>query len=235
MMQRHTDTTHPPPAAPIRVLLVDDHPLVRDGVRMRLEATPHIRVVAEAGCADEALVQAAQAQPDLVLTDIRMPGASGIQLTAAFRERHPLMRVLVLYMHQEEEYVRRALKLGASGYVLKDAPAQQLVHAIERVHAGHSFLSPALERLLQPAAQAHADEGAASDTSRASRALTPRESRVLQLLAQGHSNKEIAELMGSSIRTVETHRLHLRRKLRIDGRAALVKYAVDFADLQWQV
>ncbi|QIL81224.1 response regulator transcription factor [Diaphorobacter sp. HDW4A] len=213
--------------SPIRVLLVDDHPLVRDGVRMRLEATPHIRVVAEAHCANEALELSSQAQPDIVITDIRMPGASGIQLTAAFRERYPLIRVLVLSMHQEEEYVRRAMMLGARGYVLKDAPAQQLVQAIELVHAGRSFLSPGLEQWLQPAG----DHGAAQRTHRT---LTPRETTVLQLLAQGHSNKEIAELMGSSIRTVETHRLHLRRKLRIDGRAALVKYAVDYADLQPQ-
>lgn len=214
------------PSSAIRVLLVDDHPLVRDGVRMRLEATAHIRVVAEAGCANEALALAASVQPDIVLTDIRMPGASGIQLTAAFRERHPQMRVLVLSMHQEEEYVRRALALGASGYVLKDAPAQQLVQAIEWVHAGRSFLSPGLEQLL------HTPLGLGPEGKRAGRDLTPRESTVLQLLAQGHSNKEIAERMGSSIRTVETHRLHLRRKLRIDGRAALVKYAVDYADLQ---
>ncbi|MBF5003417.1 response regulator [Diaphorobacter caeni] len=220
----NTSSPHHPS---IRVLLVDDHPLVRDGVRMRLEATPHIRVVAEAGCANEALALAGEAAPDIVITDIRMPGASGIQLTAAFRERHPLIRVLVLSMHQEEEYVRRAMMLGASGYVLKDAPAQQLVQAIELVHAGRSFLSPGLEQWLQPPA----DNASAQRTNRT---LTPRETTVLQLLAQGRSNKEIAELMGSSIRTVETHRLHLRRKLRIDGRAALVKYAVDYADLQPQ-
>ncbi|QIL72145.1 response regulator transcription factor [Diaphorobacter sp. HDW4B] len=217
------------PHLPIRVLLVDDHPLVRDGVRMRLDATPHIRVVAEAGCANEAFALAEEVQPDIVVTDIRMPGASGIQLTATFRERYPLIRVLVLSMHQEEEYVRRAMLLGASGYVLKDAPAQQLVQAIERVHAGNTFLSPGLEQWLQPAATNGDGNG-----TRAHRTLTPRENTVLQLLAQGRSNKEIAELMGSSIRTVETHRLHLRRKLRIDGRAALVKYAVDYADLQPQ-
>ncbi|QNP49627.1 response regulator [Diaphorobacter aerolatus] len=211
----------------IRVLLVDDHPLVRDGVRMRLEATPHIRVVAEAGCADEAFALAGTALPDIVLTDIRMPGASGIQLTARFREHHPLVRVLVLSMHHDEEYVRRAMALGASGYVLKDSPAQQLVEAIERVHAGRMFLSPAIETLLH----AQLDD---VGNERSNRTLTPREATVLQLLAQGRSNKEIAELMGSSVRTVETHRLHLRRKLRIDGRAALVKYAVDHADLQMQ-
>ena len=212
------------PIQPIRILLVDDHPLVRDGVRMRLQATPHICVAAEAGCAEEALQLAASVDPDIVLTDIRMPGASGIQLTAAFRDQFPLVRVVVLSMHQEEEYVRRAISLGARGYVLKDSPAQQLVQAIELVHQGRTFFSPGLESMLQPK----------PEPDRAKRSLTPREAAVLQLLAEGHSNKEIAEIMGSSIRTIETHRLHLRRKLRIDGRAALVKYAVDHADLQVQ-
>ena len=210
----------------IRVLLVDDHPFVRDGVRMRLAATSHIRVVAEAACADEAFSLAANVNPDIVLTDIRMPGTSGIQLVALCREQYPQIRVLVLSMHQEEEYVRRAMLLGASGYVLKDAPTQQLVEAIDTVHAGHAFLSPGLEALLPTTDKEPA--------TRSQRLLTPREMSVLQLLAQGYSNREIAELMGASIRTVETHRLHLRRKLRIDGRAALVKYAVDYADLQTQ-
>ncbi len=206
----------------IRILLVDDHPFVRDGVRMRLEATPHIRVVAEASCADTAFTLAKEVQPDIVLTDIRMPGASGIQLTAMFRESYPQVRILVLSMHQEEEYVRRAMAFGASGYVLKDAPAQQLVEAIDLVYAGRTFVSPGLESFLPSDAP----------SARSLRTLTPREAAVLQLLAHGHSNREIAELMGSSIRTVETHRLHLRRKLRIDGRSALIKYAVDYADLQ---
>ncbi len=206
----------------IRILLVDDHPLVRDGVRMRLQVTPHIRVAGEASNAEDALLLAEQLQPDIVVTDIRMSGISGIQLAAALQKQCPLVRVLLLSMHQEEEYVQRAIDLGARGYVLKDAPAQQLILAIEQVHQGHTFFSPGL--------QTH-DAGAQAEAA-GKRSLTPREVSVLQLLAQGRSNKEIAELMGSSIRTVETHRLHLRRKLRIVGRAALVKYAVDFADLQ---
>ncbi len=207
--------------AAIRVLLVDDHPLVRDGVRMRLDATPHIRVAGEAGNVDDALQLCATLSPDIVLTDIRMPTASGIHLAAQFRERFPWVRVLVLSMHHDGEYVRRAVALGARGYVLKDAPAQQLVEAIERVHQGERFFSPGLEDVLarEPAPAAPG------------RALTPREAAVLQLLAEGRSNREIAEHMGASVRTVETHRLHLRRKLRIDGQAALMKYAVDYADL----
>ncbi|ADX45040.1 two component transcriptional regulator, LuxR family [Paracidovorax avenae ATCC 19860] len=206
---------------PIRVLLVDDHPLVRDGVRMRLEATPHIRVAAEAGGVQEALELAAAVAPDIVLTDIRMPDGSGIELAAAFRERFPLVRVMVLSMHQDAEYVRRAVGLGVRGYVLKDAPAGQLVQAIEAVRAGGRHFSEGVRALV--------DGG--QPVPPQARSLTPREAAVLRLLAEGRSNKDIAERMGTSVRTVETHRLHLRRKLRIDGQAALVKYAVAYADL----
>ncbi len=209
-------------APPIRVLLVDDHPLVRDGVRMRLQATGHISVAGEASGVDEALTLAAAVQPELVLTDIRMPDGSGIHLAALFRQRFPQIRVLVLSMHCDPEYVRRAIDLGVGGYVLKDAPAQQLVQAIAEVHAGRSFFSPALQPFL--------DQN--EPPQRSPRGLTQREADVLALLAEGHSNKEIAARLGASIRTVETHRLHLRRKLHIEGRAALVKYAVDYADLE---
>lgn len=210
------------PGRAIQVLLVDDHPLVRDGVRMRLQSTDHIRVAGEASGVQEALVLARALQPDLVLTDIRMPDASGIQLAALFRDQFPQIRVLVLSMHNDAEYLSRALDLGVRGYVLKDAPALQLVEAIGTVFGGGRFFSPSLQALVD----------AREAPGRSLRGLTPREADVLQLLAQGRSNKEIAEALGASIRTVETHRLHLRRKLRIDGRAALVKYAVDYGELE---
>ncbi|GKS94394.1 response regulator transcription factor [Acidovorax sp. SUPP2825] len=209
--------------APIRVLLVDDHPLVRDGVRMRLEATGHIRVAGEAGGVQEAVDLAAALLPDIVVTDIRMPDASGIHLATVFRDRFPQVRVLVLSMHHDGEYVRRAAALGVRGYVLKDAPARQLVEAIEAVHAGGRYFTEGVQALLYEAPPVPAPSG---------RALTPREAAVLELLAEGRSNKDIAQRMGTSVRTVETHRLHLRRKLRIEGQAALVKYAVDYADLR---
>ena len=205
----------------IRILLVDDHPLVRDGVSMRLQATDHIRVVGEAASVDQALPLARELSPDLVVTDIRMPGASGIDRAALFRDQFPLVRVLVLSMHEDPEYVRRAVALGARGYVLKDAPAQQLIEAIDHVYAGGLYFSPGLQPVVE-------DDGAGAGPRRA---LTPREASVLQWISEGRSNKEIAALMGTSVRTVETHRLHLRRKLRIDGHAAFIKYAVDYADL----
>lgn len=205
----------------VRVLLVDDHPLVRDGIRARLEATEHVVVVGEAGGVAEAEELAAALEPDLVISDIRMPGASGIELIARFAQRFAGLRLVILSMHQDPEYVRRALDLGALGYVLKDAAAQQLLDAIDAVMQGCTYLSPGLQALL-------AEE---LPPARSSRPITPKEAAVLQLLAQGCSSREIALSLGASVRTIETHRLHLRRKLRVDGQAALVKYAVDFADL----
>ncbi|MGR4868988.1 response regulator [Variovorax sp. LARHSF232] len=209
--------------SPIRVLLVDDHPLLRDGVRMRLHVTQHIRVIGEAGNAHEAAQLTERMRPDIVLTDIRMPDANGIQMARAFRDRFPATRVLILSMHHDAEYVQRAIACGVCGYVLKDGPSQQLVEAVDVVHRGGRYFSPEL---------AVSGEDMPPEVTRASHQLTPREAAVLSLLAQGHSNKEIAHALGASVRTVETHRLHLRRKLRIDGQAALMKYAVAYADLQ---
>lgn len=205
----------------MRVLLVDDHPLVRDGVRMRLGTMPGIEVVGDAGSVNEALALAEAVRPDIVVTDIRMPEASGLHLADAFRTRFPAIRLLVLSMHRDPEYIRRAVSLGVWGYVLKDEPGQQLVEALCRVHRGEAFFSPPV---LQVLAEMPVPE-------RSPRALTPREADVLALLARGRSNKDIARELGASVRTVETHRLHLRRKLHIEGQAALVKYAVDHPDL----
>lgn len=208
----------------VRVLLVDDHPLVRDGIRMRLGITDHIDVVGEAGSVVEASGLARTLAPDVVVTDIRMPGASGIELIAQLSRSHPELRVVVLSMHREAEYVRRALDLGALAYVLKDAAAQQLVDAIDAAMQGCTYLSPGLQDLL----------GECEPLERSSRPITPKEAEVLHLLAQGCSSREIAQALGASVRTIETHRLHLRRKLRVDGQAALVKYAVDYVDLTLQ-
>ncbi|MEO8014392.1 response regulator transcription factor [Polaromonas sp.] len=205
----------------IRLILIDDHPFVRDGVRMRLEATDDIRVVGEAGSVDEAMQLAADLgkidAPHIVLTDISMRGASGIELTGLFQLHFPDIDVLVLSMHNSVEYVKRAVESGAKGYVLKDAPAQELVNAIRAVYAGETFFSPELQHYLEGFS---VPGGAASP-------LTPKESATLAWLACGYSNKQIARELGMSVRTVETHRLNLRRKLRITGHAGLVKYAID--------
>jgi DNA-binding NarL/FixJ family response regulator len=201
---------------PIHILLVDDHPLVRDGLRARLEAVPHLRVVAEADGAEDALRQAGEHSVDLVLMDINMRGLSGIEASARFRQQFPHIAVLILSMHDKVEYVSQAMQAGARGYVLKDAPGKDIVLAIETVMAGGIYYSAALARqLARPSVQ--------------DKQLSAREQEVLQQLAGGHSNKQIARALDLSVRTVETHRLNIKRKLGIEGQAELIRYAVQHA------
>lgn len=205
------------PPAPVKLLLVDDHPLVRDGVRVRLEAVPHFEVVGEAGDADAALQAARTLSPDLALMDIGMRGMNGIALTEKFAEAFPEIAVLVLSMHDNLEYVRQVIRAGARGYVLKDAPASELVEAIDAVLAGRPFYSAQLAmRMAEQAIMPTPVE-----------ALTPRERDILDGIAKGYANKRIADELGLSVRTVESHRLNLKRKLGIEGQAELVKFAVE--------
>ncbi|MDB5753610.1 MAG: DNA-binding response regulator [Massilia sp.] len=200
-------------------MLVDDHPLVRDGLRARLEAMAHLRVVAEAGNADDALVQAATVAIDLVLMDINMRGTNGIEAAARFRAQFPAIAVLILSMHDKLEYVGQAMQAGARGYVLKDAPGKDIVLAIDTVMAGGIYYSEALAKQLAcpqlPDSQ-----------------LTTRETEVLQHIANGHSNKQIARALGLSVRTVETHRLNIKRKLGIEGQAELIRFAAQHAGFE---
>ncbi|MDP4302015.1 response regulator [Leptothrix discophora] len=202
------------PAEPIRVLLVDDHPLVRDGLIARLENVSDITVVGEAGQAAEALAQLAACRPQVVLMDIGMRETGGIELTAMLLEREPSLIVLMLTMHDGTEYVQRALAAGARGYVLKDSPSSEIVAAIRTVSAGGTFLSPVLaQRLFRlPAARV---------------ALSEREQQILVLLGQGQSSKQIARTLDIGVRTVETHRQNIRRKLDLAGQAELIRYAVE--------
>jgi len=205
------------PPTPVKLLLVDDHPLVRDGVRVRLEAVPHFEVVGEAGDADAALQAARTLSPDLALMDIGMRGMNGIALTEKFAEEFPEIAVLVLSMHDNLEYVRQVIRAGARGYVLKDAPASELVEAIDAVLAGRPFYSAQLAmRMAEQAFMPTPVE-----------ALTPRERDILEGIAKGYANKRIADELGLSVRTVESHRLNLKRKLGIEGQAELVKFAVE--------
>ena len=203
---------------PIHIMLVDDHPLVRDGLRARLEAVPHFRVVAEADSGPEALALAGSVRIDLVLMDITMREGGGIEATAQLGRHHPDIAVLILSMHDKLEYVTQAMQAGARGYVLKDAPGKDIVLAIETVMAGGIYYSAALARQL-------ARPQAAQDTQ-----LTTREQQVLQHIARGESNKRIARELDLSVRTVETHRLNIKRKLGIEGQAELIRYAVQHAD-----
>jgi DNA-binding NarL/FixJ family response regulator len=201
-------------ASEIRILLVDDHPLVRDGLRARLETAPRLRVVGEAGSGQEAIEQAGACRPDLVLMDVNMKGGSGIDATARLLQHYPGVAVLVLSMHDKPEYVTQAIQAGARGYVLKDAPGKDIVLAIDTVMGGGIYYSAALARQL-------ASPAAASDV------LTAREQEVLDQIAGGQSNKQIARVLDLSVRTVETHRLNIKRKLGIEGQAELIRFAVQ--------
>ncbi|MBN3766995.1 response regulator transcription factor [Burkholderia sp. Ac-20365] len=205
------------PTGAARLILVDDHPLVRDGLRARLDAVPGFTVVGEAGNADEALALAATHEPDLVLMDVGMRGMNGIQLAALFHERHPGIRVLMLSMHDNVEYVTQAVRAGASGYVLKDSPGAEIIRAIGAVLEGKTYFSEGLSaRLIHASAMRDPIER-----------LTPRERDILDQLAEGLSSKQIAQRNNLSVRTVETHRLNLKRKLEIEGQAELIKFAVE--------
>jgi len=198
----------------VHIMLVDDHPLVRDGLRARLEAVPHFRVVAEADSGAEALALAGSTRIDLVLMDITMRDGSGIEATARLTANHPDIAILILSMHDKLEYVTQAMQAGARGYVLKDAPGKDIVLAIDTVMAGGIYYSAAVARqLARPAAQDNQ--------------LTSREQEVLRHIANGESNKQIARALDLSVRTVETHRLNIKRKLGIEGQAELIKFAVQ--------
>lgn len=213
------DPVIPPSNAPARVLLIDDHALVRDGMRMHLALQPGLEVVGEADDGEAALAWLAGAgpanPPELVITDIGMRGMGGIALAGALHDAYPEVAVLIVSMHDNLEYVRQAIRAGARGYVLKDAPADELMAAIHAVLAGRVFYSARIARGMAEQAISPLD------------ALTPRERDILHGIGRGQSNKDIASRLGVSVRTVETHRLNLKRKLGIEGRAELVKYAVQ--------
>ena len=203
------------PAA-IRLLLIDDHPLVRDGLRARLSTVPGFEVVGEAGTADEAVAQVEALRPTLALMDVGMRDTNGIDLTAQLLASHPDLLVLMLSMYDNPEYVQRALHAGARGYVLKDAPASEIVTAIEAVTGGGTFLSPAVSKRLFR-----------NQVPRP--VLSMRESQILSGLAKGLSSKQLARDLDLSVRTVEAHRQNIKRKLNLEGQAELIKYAVEHA------
>ena len=204
----------------IRVLVVDDHAVVRSGIRLLLEAEDDIEVVAEAGTAEEAIRAARLEKPDVVLLDVVMPGRSGIDATPDLMAAAKHAAVLVLSMQDDPSYVREAFATGASGYVLKEAVDVEVVQAVREVAAGRQYVHPALGARL---AAAEAEQAART----ASDPLSDREREVLRLLALGHTNQEIAGMLYISVRTAETHRAHIMRKLGLETRAELVRYALS--------
>ncbi|GGC01324.1 DNA-binding response regulator [Marinobacterium zhoushanense] len=206
---------------PIKVILVDDHPLVLDGIRARLEDEPGISVVGEACNGQQAVDKARELKPDVMLMDVSMPVMNGFEATRELRQSCPEVRVLILSMHDNREYILQLIQSGASGYILKDVSSEEMVKAIETVHQGGTYFSSGASQTLF----SRFDEpvSAAQDSG----VLTRRELTVLKLLAEGRNNKEIARELDISVRTVETHRQNIKSKLNIQTAAGLVRYAIE--------
>ncbi len=205
----------------VRVLLADDHTLVRAGLRKLLESIPDVAVVGEAADGLALLALAEQLQPHLVLMDIAMPGLNGLEATARLAKAWPAIRVLILSMHQNEEYVRQALRNGAAAYLLKDCAPLELELALKAVLRGETYLSPAVSKgVVRDYVQRLRGE------EKPGAQLTPRQREVLQLIAEGKSTKEIARRLDVSVKTVESHRSQLMKQLDIHEVAGLVRYAM---------
>lgn len=209
-----------PKAKTIRVLLADDHALFRAGLRVLLESLDGVQVVGEAGTGPDAIQSVKREQPQLVLMDIAMPGLTGLEATARITKAWPEVRVVILSMHSNEEYVRQALRAGASGYLLKGAEPPELELALKAVMRGETYLTPVVSK------QVVNDYLGQSPGAAKAGSLSPRQREVLKLIAEGGSTKEIAATLGLSVKTVEGHRAELMRRLDIHEVAGLVRYAI---------
>jgi len=207
----------------IKVLVADDHAIVREGVRMILAKEKDIDVVGEAEDGGQALKFVESAKPDVVVMDISMPGMGGIEATQKVKERHPKVAVLALTMHEDESYVFQLLRAGASGYVLKRAAAQDLVQAVRAAAKGEAFLYPSVARKVVEDYLKRVEAGEGRERYDG---LTEREKEILTLIAQGSPNQQIAEKLFISIKTVQTHRAHILEKLGLHDRTELVRYAI---------
>ena len=208
----------------IRIAIVDDHDLVRAGVRALLEQDQRFQVVGETGDGQDAIRLAASAAPDVMLMDVHLPGGiSGLDATEAIVKDSPGVKVIVLTQYENREYIRRALKIGARGYLLKRSVAAQLKEAILTVHAGQRYLHPAVaDELVDLVTTGRSIDDTEDDYDR----LTPREKQVFQLLAEGKTSREIAKYLTISLKTAMTHRTNLMEKMRIHSRAELIRYAI---------
>jgi DNA-binding NarL/FixJ family response regulator len=206
---------------PIKCLIVDDHTLFREGLRRVLESEADIQVIGEARDGAEAIDQAVMLRPDVVLMDIGMPGLSSFEASRRITRELPGRRVIFLTMYEDEEYLLQCLDAGASGYILKDAPAPRLIGAVRDVNAGRKYLSPQVLGKLVDDFRSRSNGLARGST------LTPREREVIKMLAEGNSVRQIAGILGLSVKTVEAHKFNLMRKLNIHNKAQLVTYAIQ--------
>lgn len=219
----------------IRVLLVDDHAVVRSGLQLLIDAQTDMSVVGEAADGLEAVARALELKPDVVLMDLSMPGGrDGLHTTAELTASQPETKVLILTMHDDDQYLFRALKAGASGYILKSSPGVELVKAIRQVHQGQAYLHPsAAKKVIQGYLQTTATSGAASEDTY--ELLSDREKEIFGLVAKGYTNKEVADMLTISAKTVENHKAHIMDKLGLSTRRDLMRFAVkrgllDFED-----
>lgn len=208
----------------IKILIADDHPIFREGLSKLLHAMQDVQVVAEADCGRRAVELAGSLRPDMVVMDLAMGDINGLDATARIHDRHPGIRVIVLSMHANQEYVQQALAAGASAYVLKEATPDEMRTAIDTVARGETFLSAAIAKVGMPA------DGGAGKPGQA-KPLTPRQRQILQLIAEGKNVKEIAYQLELSVKTVESHRAELMERLGIRNAAALVRYAARMLPL----
>jgi len=207
----------------IRILLADDHQLMRSGIRLMLERESDLTVVGEAADGREAVSLAKTLKPDVVVMDIGMPNLNGIEAAHQMTQENPEMAIVIVSMHADESYVLRALKAGARGYLLKDSAEADLIKAVHVVYGGKSFFSPAVSKVLL---DDYVRKLKRSGTDDAYDLLTPRERKILQLIAEGKSNKDIANLLNLSVYTIESHRSNLMEKLNLRGLPELILYAV---------
>lgn len=205
----------------IRVMIVDDHTMVRAGIRSLLESQSQMEVVADTGNSAQVLDLVEQHVPDVILLDIAMPGTNGIELTEKIAGKYPGSHIIILSMHDQEEYVLRALRAGAAAYLLKDSAVAELELAIRAVMLGETFLSPAISRMVIDQLIHPSEDG-----GREPDPLTPRQREILEFIAQGHATKEIAFLLNISTKTVESHRAQIMARLEIHDVPGLVRYAI---------
>ena len=208
---------------PVRIVLADDHTVMRNGLRLLLERQPHLQVVGEAADGRQAVALSESANPDVVIMDIGMPNLNGIEATRQIVNRNPRTAIAILSMHSDESYVMRALKAGARAYLLKDSAESDLLAAVRALTEGKSFFSPAISKILVEDYIRQLESRGAEDTYEL---LTTREREILQLLAEGRTNKEVANLLNLSLYTVETHRTHILQKLNLHSVPELILYAV---------
>ena len=207
----------------IRVFLADDHLILREGIRALLEKVPDIEMVGEAADGEAAISSIEQLMPDVVLMDITMPGINGLEATRLIKQRYPQIKVLILTMHETDQYLSEMLSAGASGYIVKTTDSKELISAIREVNQGDVHLYPSIARML---VEDYLHKVTTGEEKESYNGLTPREREVLKHIAEGKQNKEISNFLGISVRTVQAHRTNLMDKIGAHDRTELVKYAI---------